>query len=467
MSIERVIRESGLITAGARLVVAVSGGADSVALLTALRSLAPAMRLRLVVAHMEHGIRGAASRRDAAFVLALARRWRIPVRIGRCRAPLRARRRGTSVEAAAREARYEFLAGVARETKADAMVTAHTADDQAETVIMNMCRGTGVAGLAGIPPEGSWGGVRVARPLLSAGHADLAGFLERRGVKWREDETNTDTRYLRNRIRRQVIPMLAEALNPAVRDALCRLAELCRDDAELVATLARERLGRVLLRDGGLDVAALLQDGAAVQRHVLRRWLALRGVPARAIDRDCIARCERLLRARRASGSVPLCGGGEVRREYGLLRVARDAGPKAGFAARLARPGVTVVDPPGLVAVVEMKPGVVRPPRSRAGDLPAAASISAARVGRRVLVLRSWRAGDRVRPFGMDGTRKVQDVLTDQKVPRAERGVVPVLECGGEIVWVPGYRIARGWEVPGELARAVHIRLERGSKLPS
>jgi tRNA(Ile)-lysidine synthetase-like protein len=375
---------------------------------------------------------------------------------------LRAKRRGVSLEAAAREARYDFLARVARETGADVVATAHTADDQAETVIMNVCRGTGVAGLGGIPPSGTWRGVRIVRPLLSVGHADLVEYLTRAGIEWCEDETNADARFMRNRIRRRVIPMLAEELNPSVRGALCRLAEVCRHEAELIDAAVAARFGQVVVPGGGLGVRALQEDGAGMRRNVLRRWLVSCGVSARSVDHDCIERCESLLRGRRGSGAVPVCGGREVLREYGVLRVRRSgARPASGFRARVACPGVTVVDPPGLVAKVSVKAGIVRPVRARAGDLPAQASLSAARVGGRPLFLRSWRAGDRIRPYGMAGSRKVQDILTDQKVPREARAGIPVLECDGEIVWIPGYRIARGWELPGETVPAVRIRLDR------
>jgi tRNA(Ile)-lysidine synthase len=463
--VERTVAESGLIRSGSTLVVAVSGGADSVALLAALRAIARLKRLRLVVAHMEHGIRGAASRADAEFVAALARRWRIPARIGRCRAPLRAKRRRMSLEAAAREARYDFLSRVARETGADAVATAHTADDQAETVLMNICRGTGVAGLGGVPPAGTWRGVRIVRPLLFVGHAELVEYLTRGGIGWREDETNADDRFMRNRIRRQVIPMLAETLNPSIRAALCRLAEICRNEAEPIEAATAARFGQAALPDGGLSAQALRQDGPAMRANVLRRWLVSRGVPSRSVDHDCIVRCEAVLSGGSGSGTVPLCGGWEVVREYGVIRVRRGGAKRlVRFRARVACPGVTVVDPPGVVVRVSAQAGIVRPARARAGDMPAEASLSAKRVGGHPLFLRSWRAGDRIRPYGMAGSRKVQDILTDQKVPREVRAGVPVLECDGEIVWIPGYRIARGWELADESASAVRIRVTRARR---
>jgi tRNA(Ile)-lysidine synthase len=461
-AVQRAILRSGLVPEGARLIVAVSGGADSVALLVALRALARARRWRLTVAHMDHGIRGASSRADAAYVAALARRWRIPARSARCNVPLRARRRGLSVEAAARDARYDFLARVVRETGADAVVTAHTADDQAETVLMNVCRGSGLTGLGGIPPVGAWGDVRILRPLLGIGHAELVGSLERCGVPWREDETNTDTRFTRNRVRRDVMPMLAGTMNPSVRNALCRLAALCRDDAEVLEAMTEARLGNCVLDGGDLSLAAVGRDAPAMRRRIVRRWLMSRGVPAQALDYESLARCETLLNSRRGSGVVPLDGGIGVKRENGRLSVVYGGVRESpAFRARIRFPGTTIVDPPGFTVRAAERPGIIRPPRTRAGDLPAEVSLSAVKVGRRPLIVRSWRPGDRMKPFGMRGSRKVQDILTDHKVPRDSRGSVPVVECGGEIVWIPGYRIARGWEVPSEDAPAIHLKVTR------
>lgn len=461
--IGRAILRSGLIPDGTPLVVAVSGGADSVALLAALHSFSRARRWRLTVAHMDHGIRGAASKADADFVMSLAKRWGVPARLGRCNAPLRARRRGQSLEAVAREARYDFLSRVARATRAYAIVTAHTADDQAETVLMNVCRGAGLTGLGGIPPSGEWRGVKIVRPLLGMGHSDLVASLERAGIGWREDETNLDARFTRNRVRRCVMPMLARELNPSIRGALCRMAALCRADARLLDEIARAHLRKAVTRDGAIQAAHLAAEDPATRGRMLRCWLLSRGVPASSLDFEAIARCEALLGDGKASVEAPLDGGCTVKREYGVLRLQSGIGSKSrAFLATVRCPGTTRVDPPGLTVHARMGTGIVRPPRTCAGILPAEASLSAERIGRCAIRVRAWRPGDRMHPFGMKGSRKVQDILTDHKVPRARRSAVPVFECAGEIVWLPGYRIARGWEVPDANARSVHIRVECG-----
>jgi tRNA(Ile)-lysidine synthase len=304
--------------------------------------------------------------------------------------------------------------------------------------------------------------VRIVRPLLSVGHAELVASLERCGVPWREDETNEDVRFTRNRVRRHVMPMLTRIVNPSVRDALCRLAALCRDDAELLDSMADSRLVSAVLSDGCLSAAALGLEPAAVRRRIMRRWLVSRGVPSQVLDFETLARCESLLKSRKGSAVVPLGGDSAVRREYGLLRLLPiGVRESRGFRRRIMCPGTTVIDPPGLIVKAAMKDGIIRPPRARIGDLPAEASLGAAKLGRRSLYIRAWRPGDRMQPFGMRGSRKVQDILTDHKVPRDCRGSVPVVECDGEIVWIPGYRIARGWDVPGEDSPSIWLSVAR------
>lgn len=181
------------IPAGSRLLVAVSGGADSVALLHILQSLAKRKRWRLTVAHLEHGIRGKSSRADAAFVQSLARHFKIPCVVGHAKVPDLAQKEGVSLEMAARQARYAFLVRTARRVGAGLIATAHTADDQVETMLMKFLRGAGRGGLSGIAPESVVSGIPVVRPLLAVPRAEIERFLRAHQFAWREDETNTDT----------------------------------------------------------------------------------------------------------------------------------------------------------------------------------------------------------------------------------------------------------------------------------
>jgi len=240
--LQNTIRKHRLLSFGEHVLVAVSGGADSVALLCALRDLSPSLGLRLTVAHLNHRIRGRAADRDAAFVRRLARRLKAPVALGRTDVPHLAKREGLSLEMASRKARYDFLAAAARKVKAHVIATAHTADDQAETVLLKLIRGAGPKGLAGIPLEATLRKTRIVRPLLEVSRDAIVAFLRERSESWREDETNRDESFQRNKVRHRILPLLESELNPQVRTALRRTADILREEDGWLDSLAASLL---------------------------------------------------------------------------------------------------------------------------------------------------------------------------------------------------------------------------------
>lgn len=305
----KTVRTRQLLAPGQRVVVAVSGGADSVALLLALKEAAGRLRLRLDAAHFDHGLRGAASAADAAFVAALCRRLGVPLHLGRAAPPLA----GPGLEAQARRARYAFLASVADRLGADRIATAHTADDQAETVLMRLLRGSGGDGLQAIRFRRG----RVVRPLLECRRADVLDFLAAAGEPFRDDASNADPRFLRNRVRHEVLPVLA-ALNPRVRAALARTATVAQEERRLLERAARRALRRI--DDGsGLSLAGLRRLARPLQLRLLRRWLAAAGVPA--LTGEQLASVGAVARRRDPAAGADLPGGFRVARVAGRLVV--------------------------------------------------------------------------------------------------------------------------------------------------
>jgi tRNA(Ile)-lysidine synthase len=460
--VRTAIRRQGLLVAGQHVLVAVSGGADSVALLAALKELAPSWRLRLTVAHLHHGIRGAAASADAAFVRALAARLRVRFIEGRADVPALARRKRLSLEMAAREARYRFLARAARAAGVDAVATAHTADDQAETVLLKLARGSGRHGLGGMSHAGRMFGLPLVRPMLDATREEVLAFLRHQRLAWREDESNRDIRFLRNRVRHEIVPFLESRLNPGLRRALARTAAIFREEDAWMRDVA----GNVLAdaeAEGGIRIAVLTKHPVALQRRAVLLWLSRADVPAERLDFDAVDRTLNLARSRRASAETPVAGRWIVRKQYGRLTMAKGETParRLPFRRRVAVPGKAVLRGCGLRVKATVAPGLDKPPRSRAGCLPARASLNVAALRGRAVYVRSWRPGDRMKPLGMEGSRKIQDILVDQKVPAGERASVPLFECADEIVWLPGYTIARGWEVKDPAMPALHLTIER------
>jgi tRNA(Ile)-lysidine synthase len=322
---------------GERVVVAVSGGADSAGLLLALDELVKGGRfgLEVTVAHLDHGLRGEAGREDARWVGALADGLRFEVAIGQVAVRERAERTGDNLEQAARRARYEFLAEVAEECGARVVVTGHTLDDQAETVLLRLLRGSGAEGLRGMEAvrvldESS--DVLLVRPLLSwARRVETEKYCRERNVEFRVDEMNEDERFARVRVRRQLLPLM-ETFNPRVVEALSRAAELLREDAEVLKVAAEELLksaseeGKAVGIEGGASVAGSLSVDilkgapAAVRRRALRLWLAKGRGDLRRLELVHLLGVEKLLAGERGGRRAELPGGSFVELRRGRLR---------------------------------------------------------------------------------------------------------------------------------------------------
>ena len=431
--LQKALAASRALRPGQRVLVAVSGGADSVALAHLLHRGRRLLCLRPVLAHLHHGIRGRAADADAAFVRRLARRLDLPLLLERADVPAQARAAGISLEMAARVARYAFFARAARQVHAAAVLVAHTADDQAETVLLRLARGAGPQGLGGMAPVSCRNGLTILRPLLGVRHADLVALLRKHRWRWREDASNRDLHFLRNRVRHELLPLIERRLNPRFREALLRTADVLREEQVWLDELAAVDLARCrgAAAGGGLLIQPLAAQPRAAQRRLLRLWLAGGGLPPERLTFDAVEAVLTLARRAHGTQAVPLGDGWRVVRRYAAL--ALEAEPTAA---------------PRWTLTVQSHRGILRERPTQPGRLPARATLSARAVGGSPLTVRAWRPGDRMRPLGLRGTKKLQDIFTDAKVPRDRRAAVPVVECRGEIVWLPGYRVAQGWEVP-------------------
>lgn len=325
--------------AGSRVIVAVSGGADSVALLHLLRSVSAAQRLALHVAHLDHALRKD-SPDDAAFVRALAQQWRLPVTIARWSVGERCEREGWSLEDGARRLRYQFLEDVAAAQSAGVVALAHTADDQAETVLMRLVRGAGLQGLSAMPAARRLGTARLIRPLLGVWRRDLLAYLRRHGLSYREDATNRDPRFLRNRIRHELLPLLERSFNPNMKAALTQLAEQSADDYAYLQGAALRQWKRLAKPrrsrpnpEIAIRLAGFLRQPPALQRQLLRQAvLELRG-ELTAMEFRHWEQARRLL-ARCPVGTVlDWPGRVQLRRETDAIvcRLAEPGGQNAGL----------------------------------------------------------------------------------------------------------------------------------------
>ncbi len=422
-----------LIAPGERVLAAVSGGADSVCLLRTLLELAPAGGWEVCAAHFDHGMRPD-SGEDSRFVSGLCERLRVPLFAGRS---------GSlgpqASEAEAREERLAFLRGAAREAGCGVIATGHTADDRAETVLLNLLRGTGLRGLRGI----AWRSEPFVRPLLGMSRQEVRDRLRELGQEWREDASNRDLRFLRNRLRHSVLPMLEREVSPAVRRSLLRLAAMAEDEEELLERMARdllERAARSPLQEGrfSLHAAALREAHPALARRAARLGLEALTGGVRDITFEM---CERVLTAAARPSPGEDIGLGVHLRSDGravILSRTRPCDEPEPFDVELPRRG-------------EVSPGscgwtVRTADPDDAGDEPLRLLL---RAGGRALRARSWRPGDRMRPKGLGAAKKLQDIFTDRRVPREERRSIPLICAGEEILWAPGVALSESAGHPG------------------
>jgi tRNA(Ile)-lysidine synthase len=490
-SILAYIRKHALLKAGDRVGVAVSGGADSVSLLLTMLDLRAELGILLSVVHFNHLIRGDASDADQQFVADLAKIHKLDLHSSSANAPRFAEQTKESLETAARELRYNYFRELLEKGIVSKVATAHTMNDQAETVLMRFLRGAGTKGLAGIYPEKSEASGGIIRPLLQTTRADVEAFLQSRGQPWREDSTNADRSHTRNQLRHDLLPLIAKDYNPAIAETLSRSAEVARAEEEYWQTETARLLPLVVLhgkpvRGGGrqstthtehrisaLSIEALSRQPLALQRRLIRAAAETLGIPLDS------AHVEQILDVAASGTACELPDGWRAQRSFRELRFERSEKPtadgKAHYECPLPIPGQVPIPNGNLVVHAHLLPGLAEiegynhrtlPERhsgngtansgqgqkspsggglelfsgeQSAGPLESLGKFSGS------LTLRSWRPGDRFRPAHSKAEKKIKELLQDMKIPAAERAGWPVIAAGQKIIWVRGTRPLKLW----------------------
>ena len=450
-TVRHTIDKRGLFKGGERTVLAVSGGPDSLAMLHVFVRVAPIYGLELHVAHLDHRLRPD-SDRDAAFVAREARKLGLPVtvRTAESNEPIP----GLSPEEAARERRKSFLQEVAEGIGAARIATAHTMDDQAETVLMRLLFGTGPRGLGGIPPLRWW----YVRPLIDARRAHVMAFCRALRLRPRMDPTNTDPAFRRNVIRHETIPFLTSTLNASLTEALARLADLLRDEDQYLHGLTTSKAPPEDAPGGGsrLPLEAIRALPVPLQRRAIRYLFATEGVEASATHTEAV---RELVLSGHTGQRIDLPGPLSARLEYGFLIVGRapsSAGPPS--SVELIVPGETDLPPWGVRSRswLSVEDPVSWPDGKRNCVLDADRISFPLRV-------RRWRSGDRFKPLGMSRAKKVGDYFTDAKVPRPERTQVPlIVDRDDRILWVVGHRIDDAVKVRSSTKKFLWLEVEGG-----
>jgi len=451
--VRATIRAHDLARQDTRVLLAVSGGSDSVALAHLLIELAQRGELRLAgIIHVNHQLRPAAAD-DEAFCGALAARLGLPFLAHRADVATRARTERRSVEDAARAVRYEFFERARVRFEADAIALGHTRDDQAETFLLRLLRGAGPRGLSGMHPRRG----HVIRPVLDCRRHELQSFLEDRRVPFVHDESNADVSIPRNRVRAELLPLLERRFNPSIVDVLADEAALARDEWQWVEAAAREAGAAVVTRPSqdvwALDIEGLARLPLAVARVIVRDAL-LQASGGRPISFRHVEEALRL------TGSADAPGLRMERRGQALVLTSR--GADRDRSANLFRYSLSI---PGEVALHEAGCIVSAEPAPSAGSaILSNSDVAVLQLDRchPPLAVRNRRPGDRFRPLGLRGRKKLQDYFVDKKVPRDARDQVPlVVDDADRIVWVAGLGIADEFRVTDPAQAVLILRLRQ------
>ncbi len=448
--VKDTIKKYDMLNPGDRVVVAVSGGPDSVCLLSVLQAFAKDLSLALYVAHLDHLFRGRESASEAQFVARLAEKMGIPATVEQFDVPAFCRERGLSSQAGARDVRYRFLYRVAETVGASRIATGHTATDQAETLLMRLLRGAGIAGLSAIPPVRE----KIIRPLINVTREEVLEYLRSSGLEYVSDPSNVMPVYTRNRIRMEVLPVLKQ-FNPRIVETLASEAALLRDESEATEACLSTIAAGMITQDE--DSVALKRESfnvlpQAFKRRMLIKVADLAGAEPSGLSSVQINDAIAFMAAVQTGRTMRMPNGLIMEREYEKF-VIRFQAAAEGFSYTLAVPGSTAIPELGMVAETVVFDSL--PARTGVQNYRWQALFDYDKIG--LLTLRNRRQGDWFCPAGMGGkSKKLQDYFVDEKMPRHQRDTVPILLSGDDILWIVGHRTDNRF-LPGDATKRVLV----------
>jgi tRNA(Ile)-lysidine synthase len=450
-TVRHTIAVHRMLAAGDALLIAVSGGMDSVAMVHVLRTLAVDFSIRLAIAHLNHGLRHEDSDRDADFVAELARRLELPFYVEKRNVRQFQRTAHLSLEEAARNVRYDFLEKTAAKYGFNKIATGHHCNDNAELVLMNLLRGSGPLGLSGIAPTR---GGKIVRPLIDLKHSEIVDYTVEKKLSFVTDKSNADLSFTRNRIRHHLIPELEKTYNPAIIKALNRLGTIMRAEDHWVENILSKDFNKCISVKGPdtvcIDLVQLEGLAAAAGRRIIRRAILAVKLDLRRITLAHIDAVLTLIDKSPGEGCLNLPDGIRVVLKSAELTIHNSQSDDT--ISSFESNGSAVIDyqysitPPGALSIRETGASI-QLTEIGADDLPDFRTV-----GKNLayidmdnlqlpLVVRNIRPGDRFSPLGVKGTQKVKKYFIDNKIPRTQRRLSPLLLSGGKIIWVAGHRI--------------------------
>jgi len=453
MTIERY----EMLRGGEKVIIGVSGGADSVCLLHVLLELQAEYNLELVIAHLNHGLRREESLRDEAFIKNVSREVNLPCMVTRLERGEYQKIRGTSLQEKARQLRYAFFNEVLEKQCGDKIALGHNADDQAETLLLWLIRGAGTRGLSGIPAVRE--GVFI-RPLIEVERAEIERFLKRRGVAFVQDSSNYETKYLRNRVRCDLIPYLKSRYNPQLVSTLTQTSNILRAEEEYLEGLSEGYTDECLISKERaaivLNINKLQSFPLAIQLRMLRNGILYIKGNLRQIMYKHLISIIQILNKTGSSKQLPLPGGINVEKEYDRLIIRKGKKDRISFS-------YAFFSIPQCVRIDSIKKELTFSQLKKRRKLPFGADRKIAYLDcKKVcfpIIIRQYTKGDWFYPRGMKGRKKVKDLFVDKKIPISERVRVPVLLFGNRIAWVGGFRVDREMAATAKTANILKVKL--------
>jgi tRNA(Ile)-lysidine synthase len=440
-AVEATIRCHHMIEPGDTVLVGVSGGPDSVALLHSLVAIRANWPVRLAVAHLNHQLRGTTADEEAAFVERLASSLEIPCEIGSKDVKSFSAENRLSIQEAARQLRYAFYDEVAARFGAQKIALGHQANDNAESIIMHLLRGTGPRGLAGIPPVRQG---RIIRPLIDINRKQILGFLKRRGVKHLQDDSNDDPKYLRNRIRHGLLPSLEGHFNPKIILNLGRLASILRDEEDLWDKIVGDSYKNLVLVQTAdritLSNPGLARLHPALLRRLIRHTvLSLRNT-LKGLGHNHVEAVARLIGRPTPSGWLDLPQGlGVMRDREEVTFLIGRLEERPHFEYRIDGIGATFIQE--INTMLKLSTCGFHDVFDKLGTYPPTTAFFDLKAVSFPLVVRNFEKGDRFTPMGMSGSQKVKDYFINHRISQAKKRQCLMLLSGGRIIWVGGHRI--------------------------
>jgi tRNA(Ile)-lysidine synthase len=446
-AVQTFVKKKELLRPGQSVIAAVSGGVDSMVMLNVLLELQRLWKLKLIVAHVNFGLRGRASDADERFVRAAADANALPFYSMRVDTKAEAKKAKRSVQETARDLRYAFFGSLLTTLRADVVATAHHADDNTETMLLNLLRGTGLDGMAGIPTKRD----TVIRPLLCVTRQKIEEYAAEQRIRFRTDASNTSEDYTRNIVRRRIVPTLVKRINPSLHDTMTQEAEIFRTTADYLR-LQTEEAYRRCAAGTSLKLEPFHGLHPFLQQSVIRRSLQDLKIEPTAAGINAVQGLAGLQKG--AVAELPDGWKGERTADRILFR---NEPTEPGFHHRLEGPGSVT----GAGFTFSIMPA--RPTRNKRSGGPSIQYVDAALVTFPVII-RSWKPGDRFHPLGMKGSKKLSDLFGEQKLTQQEKLRVPVVECSGRIMWVAGLRLDERYKLTDSTTAAYSLTVHYHGK---